>query len=309
MDFEKQSIEILKMMCGNSGCWILDSGGKDSSILKHIALKSGIPFKIEHSHTTVDAPETVYFVRSEKKHYEKMGIEYMIEYPKLTMWQLIVKNVMPPTRLARYCCKELKENFGVGKRIATGVRKAESRNRADNQGIITIPKPSKETIEKVDNINFQRTDKGGVVVLNVDNGENRRIVEQCITQSKVLINPLIDWDDEFVWWYIRHEEIIINPLYKNGCGGCLRIGCIGCPMSGKERYRQFEQYPTYKQAYIKAFDKMIDERKRRNLSVRSEWETGIKIFNWWMEDKNIDGQYSMNFDGTDLTGFNEKGAI
>ena len=80
-------------------------------------------------------------------------------------------------------------------------------------------------------------------------------------------------------------------------------------MSGKERYRQFEQYPTYKQAYIKAFDKMIDERKRRNLSVRSEWETGIKIFNWWMEDKNIDGQYSMNFDGTDLTGFNEKGAI
>lgn len=27
MDFEKQSIEILKMMCSNSGCWILDSGG------------------------------------------------------------------------------------------------------------------------------------------------------------------------------------------------------------------------------------------------------------------------------------------
>jgi len=26
-----------------------------------------------------------------------------------------------------------------------------------------------------------------------------------------------------------------------------------------------------------------------------------------MEDKNIDGQYSMDFDGIDLIGFNEKG--
>jgi 3'-phosphoadenosine 5'-phosphosulfate sulfotransferase (PAPS reductase)/FAD synthetase len=161
MDFEKQSIEILKMMCGNNGCWILDSGGKDSSILKHIALKSGIPFKIEHSHTTVDAPETVYFIRREKQRFEQMGIEYLIEYPKLTMWQLIVKNGMPPTRLARYCCKELKENFGVGKRIATGVRKAESRNRAENQGVVTIPKPSIELKERIDNVNFHQTDRGG----------------------------------------------------------------------------------------------------------------------------------------------------
>lgn len=35
---EKQAIEILHMMCGNNGCVISDSGGKDSSVLKHIAL-------------------------------------------------------------------------------------------------------------------------------------------------------------------------------------------------------------------------------------------------------------------------------
>ena len=147
-----------------------------------------------------------------------------------------------------------------------------------------------------------------MVVLNVDNGENRQIVEHCITQSKVLINPLIDWDDEFVWWYIRHEEIVLNPLYNNGCpGGCSRIGCIGCPMSGKDRYSQFERYPTYKRAYIRAFDKMLVERTRKGLVNRNGWESGIRVFNWWMEDKNIDGQYSMNFDGTDLMGFDEKG--
>lgn len=147
-----------------------------------------------------------------------------------------------------------------------------------------------------------------MVVLNVDNGQNRKIVEHCITQGKVLINPLIDWDDEFVWWYINHEKIQINPLYNNGLpGGCSRIGCIGCPMSGKDRYSQFERYPTYKQAYIRAFDKMLEERKKRGLSIGSKWETGIKVFNWWMEDKNIDGQLSFNFDGTDMAGFNEKG--
>ncbi len=161
VDYEKESIDILQTFCKNSGCWILDSGGKDSSVLKHIAIKSGIPIQIEHSHTTVDAPETVYFVRQEQKRFQQMGINYQIEYPKQSMWDLIVKKGIPPTRLARYCCKELKENFGVGKRVATGVRKAESQNRRNNQGIITIPKPSNTVLEKVDNINFQRTDKGG----------------------------------------------------------------------------------------------------------------------------------------------------
>lgn len=33
---EKQAIEILHMMCGNNGCVISDSGGKDSSVLKHM---------------------------------------------------------------------------------------------------------------------------------------------------------------------------------------------------------------------------------------------------------------------------------
>ena len=37
------------------------------------------------------------------------------------------------------------------------------------------------------------------------------------------------------------------------------------------------------------------------------WKNAQGVFDWWMEDKNIDGQYSMDFDGTDLVGFKEKG--
>lgn len=39
---EKQAIELLQMMCGSTGCVISDSGGKDSSVLKHIALREMI---------------------------------------------------------------------------------------------------------------------------------------------------------------------------------------------------------------------------------------------------------------------------
>lgn len=150
---EKNAIEILHMMCERSECIICDSGGKDSSVLKHIALqvkeKYGLQFRVRHNHTTVDAPETVYFVREEKRKFEQMGIPYEIHYPKESMWQLIVRHGTPPTRLMRYCCADLKENTGeMGERIVTGVRKAESTNRKNNQGAITIPRAKKEITER-----------------------------------------------------------------------------------------------------------------------------------------------------------------
>ena len=49
---------------------ITDSGGKDSSVVKELALRSGIPFEIMHNHTTADAPETVRFVRQEAKRFD-----------------------------------------------------------------------------------------------------------------------------------------------------------------------------------------------------------------------------------------------
>ncbi len=90
----KDAIELLHLLCGNSGCVISDSGGKDSSVLKHIAMlakeRYNMPFSVQHNHTTVDAPETVYFIRREKEKHRAAGIEYNIIYPRRTMWQLIV---------------------------------------------------------------------------------------------------------------------------------------------------------------------------------------------------------------------------
>lgn len=288
---EKNAIELLQMF-GAGGCVIGDSGGKDSSVLKHIALKAkekyDLQFMIRHNHTTVDAPETVYFVRDEKKRFENMGIKYEITYPKENMEQLIIRHGTPPTRKIRYCCEELKENTGFGERLVTGVRKAESVNREKNQGVITFTKPKTDLKKEIENnSNFRTTDKGGVIALNYDNAETRRVVEACYRTNKTLINPLIDWDNEFLRWYIQKENIPICPLYSCGWN---RVGCIGCPMAGKHRWEEFERYPKYKERYIRAFEKMLIERKRRGLKNREQWKTGLKVFKWWMEDKNIDGQ-------------------
>ena len=148
-DLEAYSIDVLRTLC-KDGCDIMDSGGKDSAVLVHLAIKSGIPIRVVHNLTTVDAPETVYYVRDKFKKLREQGIEAEIKKPQETMWQLIERKCTPPTRLIRYCCAVLKESYGVGKKIATGVRWAESSNRKNNQGLVTILNPTQEIKNKVD---------------------------------------------------------------------------------------------------------------------------------------------------------------
>ena len=52
---------------------VTTSGGKDSSVCVELALRSGIPFEVQHNHTTADAPETVRFVRQEFARLENLG--------------------------------------------------------------------------------------------------------------------------------------------------------------------------------------------------------------------------------------------
>ena len=127
---------------------VTDSGGKDSQVCKILAKRAGIPFEIQHNHTTADAPETVRFVRQEAKKYEELGFKYGINYPtykgkSTSMWNLIVQKLTPPTRIIRYCCSILKETGGAGRFITTGVRWAESSSRKNNRGIYEKMAPLK----------------------------------------------------------------------------------------------------------------------------------------------------------------------
>ena len=51
---------------------------------------------------------------------------------------------------------------------------------------------------------------------------------------------------------------------------------------------EFARYPRIKAAYIRAFDRMLEERRKRDLP--SQWQSGVDVFHWWMEDGVLPGQ-------------------
>lgn len=261
---------------------LTDSGGKDSAVICRLAENAGIPFEICHSLTTADAPETVYHVRKRAKEFEQKGIKYTIILPtyqgkRTSMWDLIVKKMMPPTRIVRYCCAVLKETAGRDRFTVTGVRWAESVKRAANRGSLEV----------------QNTDRKKSLILANDNEEDRRLFEDCRMKGKRVCNPIIDWSDRDVWDYLKDQKVEVNPLY---CEGFERVGCIGCPMAAKKRYAQFARYPKYQANYIRAFEKMLNARRANGLENRKMGETGEDVFHWWMEDDVLPGQIDI-FDG------------
>ena len=288
MDHEQKAIERLKAASEMSlhayglPLVVTTSGGKDSSVCVQLAINAGIPFEVMHNHTTADAPETVYFVQSEFRRLEELGIKCTINYPyykgqRTSMWQLIPQKLMPPTRFVRYCCSILKENGTNGRFISTGVRWAESKKRKDNRGIYEVSGKGKP-----------------VIMLTNDNDDHRRLFETCTLKAKRVCNPIIDWTDYDVWDFIEAEHIPVNQLY--GCGFS-RVGCIGCPMARKAgRYKEFARYPAYQDMYIRAFDRMIEERSRRGEldGTRRAWSTGKDVFHWWMEDGVLPGQMEID---------------
>lgn len=278
---EQKAIDRLKLFEPEDGYYLAYSGGKDSDCIKILAQLAGVKFEAVHNLTTADAPETVQYIKSQPdvridKAYDENG-------DHVTMWNLIVKKLMPPTRLARYCCSELKERTGgVRKVVVTGVRWAESVKRAESVGLVKIigkPKSTQKLAEEIGAEN--RINKQGGMILDDDNDESRQMVEHCYRTRQITVNPIVDWTDEDVWEFLRHYGCKSNPLYE--CG-FRRIGCIGCPMAGKHRYVEFERYPTFKYNYIAAFDRMLKRREELGKNANKSWETGLDVFRWWLQE-------------------------
>ena len=124
---ERIAIERLKAFEPEDGYFLAYSGGKDSDCIKILAQLAGVKFEAVHNLTTVDAPETVQYIKSQPD--VRISRSYDRDGKPVTMWNLIVRKGTPPLRNSRYCCSELKEPGGTGKIVVTGVRWAESTRR------------------------------------------------------------------------------------------------------------------------------------------------------------------------------------
>lgn len=280
MDLEQKAIERIRTASEMSlrlyekPLVITDSGGKDSLVCRELARRSEVPYEVVHNLTTADAPETVYYVRDTFRRLEEQGIPCTVHKPvykgkRITMWSLIPLKQMPPTRVQRYCCQVLKEESLKDRFIITGVRWSESVKRMNTRGVYE---------------SLTSDIKKKLILMN-DNDEKRALFESCTLKGKRVCNPIIDWTNRDVWDFLRSERLKVNPLYERGF---FRVGCIGCPMAGRQRWREFRLYPAYKQAYLRAFARMLDVIQTRGGSTT--WKGAQDVFDWWMEVQQIEGQ-------------------
>ena len=115
-----------------------------------------------------------------------------------------------------------------------------------------------------------------------------------------VVNPIYEWTDADIWQYIRANGIKTNPLYECGYS---RVGCIGCPMATyKQKMKEFADYPKYKDAYIRAFQRMLDKRIEDGKDDVTDkegyhrWQTGQDVFDWWVEEWKRNPKGQMRFD-------------
>jgi 3'-phosphoadenosine 5'-phosphosulfate sulfotransferase (PAPS reductase)/FAD synthetase len=268
------------------------SGGKDSDVLLDLAIKSGVRFTAQHNHTTVDAPETVYHIRATFARLREQGVPAVINYPRekrlwdgqvrrVTMWNLIADQSMPPTRIARYCCRYFKERQFDGQHILTGVRWDESERRRNQHGL-------HETLS----VNPVKR-----VVYYDENDEAHKLTDICQMRSRIATNPIIDWLEDDVWLYVKFEGLKVNPLYSLGYK---RVGCIGCPLARtKVQEFEFRMYPKYRAAYLRAFQRLLERRDAEGRTRSKGWATPETLMDWFLQKKQPD-------DDTQLTMFGEE---
>jgi len=164
-----------------------------------------------------------------------------------------------PTRRARFCCEEFKERGGDGRTLVTGVRWAESARRRARHGVVTRFKNGKNVV-------------------------------------KILINPIVDWEDWEVWEFIHENDVPYCSLYDEGWK---RLGCVLCPMASKNNAkRQRERWPRIAAMWQRAFRRRWEKSQR----LQANWSTPETMFEAWMNREPMPGDLKSDEDCELFTG-------
>lgn len=190
------------------------SGGKDSIVLMKLSEMAGVNVEWNYNATTVDPPELVRFLKNTYPNVK-------INKPPTTMWKLIVKKRMPPTRKVRYCCEVLKEHGGNGRVVITGVRKAESYKRSKREPIECFKSKNK---------------------------------------ARMIVNPIIYWTNEDVWGFIRQNNMPYCSLYDEGFKRLGCVGCPMANKTRKHAFERWPHFKAlYIKAFDKMIEGRLND--------------------------------------------------
>lgn len=236
------------------------SGGKDSQAVYHLCKLAGVRFEAYYSVTGIDTPETINFIRNNYP-----NVEFI--HHKQNFFQLVEEKGLP-TVMRRYCCERLKEHFGAGQCVLTGVRAEESKKRSSYAAIEVFSR-------RKEHQNKQR---------KRDEDWLTREEHQCIKgQDKIMIRPILDWKTEDVFQFLMMVGAKVNPTYAKH----RRVGCMFCPFAPKAEIEYFETvYPGYRKRLLLAIERWGAKNGYYGLNSAEEvlqwWKTKISIADYKM---------------------------
>jgi phosphoadenosine phosphosulfate reductase len=235
----EKAIETLKYFEPPDGYWVGISGGKDSDVILELCKMADVQFEAHHTLTTIDKPETIYHIRRDQPEVD------IISPPVPFLTMLETRGF--PLRQGRWCCEVYKEYGGNGRRVVTGIRKAESSRRSKRQ-------------------TFEHCYKGGLK-----------------GKGKTFVHPIIDWTDDEVWEFHKMRGVVHCTLYDQGAK---RLGCLFCPMARpSERMADLTAYPRFTKLFIRSFERLFNKRKAAGKKSVDRWESGEAMFYWWVNEK------------------------
>lgn len=209
---------------------------------------AGVRYKAYYSVTTNDPPPNVYFIR---QYYP----DVVFLHPQANFFKLVEKRGLP-TMHRRFCCDSLKEGAGAGCVVLTGVRAEESRKRAEYDEVKVYSRRKEHRAHT-----HTRT------IEEIEENEHR-----CIKgKDKLMIFPLLLWNESDVWQFLHEQGLPTNPCYKHTG----RVGCMFCPFSNKKQIDYYEkQYPKFKERLLRSltvFWERYDEHELKSPEQFYEW--------------------------------------
>ena len=230
-----EAIDRIRYFCPPEGYWLADSGGKDSTVIRWLAQRAGVPFDAHYSVTSCDPPELCHFLRD---HHP----DTTWEHPKLNMWRGIVRYGYP-TRCVRWCCRELKECGGKGRRVLTGIRSEESPRRKARHGLTTL---------------FS----GG---------------------TRELISPIFDWTSADVWSCIRSHGVPYCPLYDEGWKRLGCVLCPQTRQVGRQTQRWPRLARAWRRAFGRLWDAAPTHTAASIRALRAKWSSVDALWEAWLD--------------------------
>lgn len=172
------------------------SGGKDSSVVSDLVLKS-LDKNIIHIYgdTTLEYPTSAQYIKRFRENHPFVPL--LIAKNKDQDFENLCEVIGPPSRMMRWCCTVFKTG-AITKKIDSTFKN--SKSVISFQGIRRIESLSRSKYTKESN--------------------------ESKIKKQLAIYPIIDWLDFDIWLYILSNNLDFNFAYRQGFS---RVGCWCCP--------------------------------------------------------------------------------